>query len=122
MFGFKKLLTLWRKPSIRGHEVKGVLVTLPGEEYDVLDCSGQGIVSLLGFVDLSSLRAGDIVEIYLKMALEKPMINRRMVCKGPMPDPIIDFPRREAINPIISLKQTNGVARKIPFAWRWNKL
>ena len=118
----RRLRNLWNQAATVTHKESGVLVTLPGQEYNVLDCSGKDIVSMLGFVDLSSLRAGDIVEIYLKMALKDQMVNRKMECKGPVAEPIIDFPRKEAVNPIVSIKQTAGVSRSIHFTWRWSKL
>ena len=89
-----------------------------------MDCSKLGPISFFGFLDLSALGAGDKVEVRLKMSLAtrgKPLLNRMRSFTGHQEEPIVDFPRKEAVNPIITLKQATGESREIKYYWRWDK-
>ena len=118
----RRIANLWKLSGAHHQKNDGVLVTLPLAEYNILDCSNEGVVTFFGFIDLSGLRAGDVVEITLKMIVATEQINKKITVNGPVPEPIIDFPKKEGINPTVMIKQTAGVKRTIFFAWRWIKL
>ena len=123
LFRFRRRVSnLWKLSGAFYQGKDGVLVTEPGIDYTILDCSGAGVVSFLGFVDLSSLGAGDTVDIRLVMSIKNQLLNTRKSYRGPVEDSLIDFSRKEAINPVVILKQTTGVSRRILFNWRWIKL
>jgi len=119
----RRLSNLWKWSGGYFLTSSGKLITEPGAEYNIFECSSAGVVSFLGFIDLSSLGPGDKVEINLKMSIKgEHRLNRRVEFLGPLKEPVIDFPKREGINPIVSLRQVTGVSREIRYIWKWIKL
>lgn len=75
-----------------------------------------------GYIDLSSIRAGDIIEIVVSFistdGLPKRFFKKEFM--GPLSDPMLTFDEKVVDGVLITIKQTAGTAgRPVLYNWRW---
>lgn len=102
------------------NNTKDTVTTAMNEEYKLLNLTKSCRFS--GYIDLSSLRNGDILEAIVffistdgipKRFFRKEFTNQQI-------DPIIIFDEKVVDGVIITVKQTAGTAgRPLPYNWRW---